>query len=169
MPKARKKLAPDSTVLVSASELAEIVGADQETINNWIRRGIITRAPIGGRHLRARLFSTEDVFRAALTNELVTLGIAPSAAMEASNSIWNAWEKKNAPEGQKIYALVMPDKDGWVVELCWRKASGGSLYRWGRRGSKSAEMELPGHAFAVIPISDIFEYVSRKMSALLGG
>jgi hypothetical protein len=30
-------------------------------------------------------------------------------------------------------------------------------------------MELPGHAFAVIPISDFFEYVSRKMSALLGG
>jgi len=28
---------------------------------------------------------------------------------------------------------------------------------------------LPGHAFAVIPISDIFEYVSRRMSALLGG
>jgi hypothetical protein len=30
-------------------------------------------------------------------------------------------------------------------------------------------VELPKHAFAVIPISDIFEYVSRKMSALLGG
>ena len=167
MPKARKKLAPDSTVLVSASELAEIVGADQETINNWIRRGIITRAPIGGRQLRARLFSTEDVYRAVLTNELVRLGIQPSPAMEASNSIWNAWEKKNAPEGQKIYALVMPDKDGWVVELCCRKASGGPFYKFGRKPIE--QLELPKHAFAVIPISDIFEYVSRKMSALLGG
>ena len=167
MPKARKKLAPDSTVLVSASELAEIVGADQETINNWIRRGIITRAPIGGRQLRARLFSTEDVFRAALTNELVTLGIAPSPASDASNSIWNAWEKKGTPEGQKVYALVMPRKDGWTVELCCRKASGGPLYKFGRKPIE--QLELPGHAFAVIPISDIFEYVSRKMSALLGG
>jgi phage terminase Nu1 subunit (DNA packaging protein) len=45
MPKAGKKLAPDSTVLVSASELAEIIGADFETVNNWVRRGIISRAP----------------------------------------------------------------------------------------------------------------------------
>ena len=155
--------------LITAPELAKLIGTDMETINNWIRRGVISRVPIGGRQLKARLFSTDEVYKAALTSELVRLGIQPSPAMEASNSIWNAWEKKNAPEGQKIYALVMPDKDGWVVELCWRKASGGSLYRWGRTGSKSAEMELPKHAFAVIPISDIFEYVSRKMSALLGG
>ena len=160
---------PKSSTLITAVELAEIVGADLESIHNWTQRGIISRVAIGGRQLRARLFSTEQVYMAALTNELVRLGIQPLPAMEASNSIWNAWEKKNAPEGQKIYALVMPDKDGWVVELCWRKASGGSLYRWGRTGSKSAEMELPGHAFAVIPISDTFEYVSRKMSALLGG
>jgi hypothetical protein len=155
--------------LITAPELAKLIGTDMETINNWIRRGVISRMPIGGRQLKARLFSTGEVYKAALTSELVRLGLQPSPAMEASNSIWNAWEKKNAPEGQKIYALVMPDKDGWVVELCWRKVSGGSLYRWGRTGSKSAEMELPGHAFAVIPISDIFEYVSRKMSALLGG
>ena len=157
------------STLITAPELAKLIGTDMETINNWIRRGVISRVPIGGRQLKARLFSTDEVYKAALTSELVRLGIQPSPAMESSNSIWNAWEKKNAPEGQKIYALVMPDKDGWVVELCWRKASGGSLYRWGRTGSKSAEMELPGHAFAVIPISDIFEYVSRKMSALLGG
>ena len=155
--------------LITAPELAKLIGTDMETINNWIRRGVISRVPIGGRQLKARLFSTDEVYKAALTSELVRLGIQPSPAMEASNSIWNAWEKKNAPEGQKIYALVIPDKDGWVVELCWRKASAGPLYRWGRTGSKSAEMELPGHAFAVIPISDIFEYVSRKMSALLGG
>ena len=155
--------------LITAPELAKLIGTDMETINNWIRRGVISRVPIGGRQLKARLFSTDEVYKAALTSELVRLGIQPSPAMEAANVVWKEWEKKNAPEGQKIYALVMPDKDGWVVELCWRKASGGSLYRWGRTGSKSAEMELPGHAFAVIPISDIFEYVSRKMSALLGG
>ena len=165
----RSQRIPRDSTLVSASELAEIIGVGIETINNWIRHDIISRVRGGGRQLKARLFSTDEVYKAALTSELVRLGIQPSPAMEASNSIWNAWEKKNAPEGQKIYALVMPDKDGWVVELCWRKASGGSLYRWGRTGSKSAEMELPGHAFAVIPISDIFEYVSRKMSALLGG
>jgi hypothetical protein len=37
MPKAEKKLSAHSTLLVSASELAETVGIDLETINNWIQ------------------------------------------------------------------------------------------------------------------------------------
>ena len=162
-----KQSLPKSTTLITSAELAETIGADLETINNWIQRGIISRVAIGGRQLRARLFSSEEVYKAALTNELVTLGIAPSPASDASNSIWNAWEKKGTPEGQKVYALVMPNKDGWTVELCCRKASGGPLYKFGRKPIE--QLELPKHAFAVIPISDIFEYVSRKMSALLGG
>ena len=36
-----------SGVLVSAAELAEIIGTDLETVNNWIRRGIINRTPTG--------------------------------------------------------------------------------------------------------------------------
>ena len=88
--------------LITAPELAKLIGTDMETINNWIRRGVISRVPIGGRQLKARLFSTDEVYKAALTSELVRLAIQPSPAMEASNSIWNAWEKKNAPEGQKI-------------------------------------------------------------------
>jgi hypothetical protein len=32
----------------SAAELAKAIGADFETINNWVRRGMITRARIGG-------------------------------------------------------------------------------------------------------------------------
>ena len=162
-----KQSLPKSTTLITSAELAETIGADLETINNWIQRGIISRVAIGGRQLRARLFSSEEVYKAALTNELVTLGIAPSPASDASNCIWNAWEKKGTPEGQKVYALVMPRKDGWTVELCCRKASGGPLYKFGRKPIE--QLELPKHAFAVIPISDIFEYVSRKMSALLGG
>jgi hypothetical protein len=159
---------PKSPTLITSFELAEVVGADQETINNWIRRGMISRAAIGGRQLRARLFSTDQVYKAALTNELVRLGIAPSPASEAANSIWNAWDKKKAPEGQKVYAIVVPSKDGWTVELGSRKASGGLLYRLARMGSRLVEVELPEHAFAVIPISDVFERVSSKIAGLLG-
>jgi hypothetical protein len=158
-----------SSTLVTAVELAEIVGADIETINNWTQRGIISRAAIGGRQLRARLFSTDEVYKTALTNELVRLGIAPSPASEAANTIWNAWDKKKAPEGQKVYAIVVPSKDGWTVELGSRKASGGLLYRFSGAGRKLAEVELPTHAFAVIPISDVFEHVRGKIAALLGG
>jgi hypothetical protein len=59
-----------------------VLGTDLETVNNWIRRGIISRARIGGRKLRNRLFSTEEVYKTALKNELVKLGIPPSPASE---------------------------------------------------------------------------------------
>jgi len=157
-----------SPTLITSFELAEIVGADQETINNWIRRGMISRAAIGGRQLRARLFSTEEVYKAVITNDLVRLGIQPSSASEAANAIWKEWEGKVAPEGRKLYALVLPRKEGWTVELCSRKASGGPLYRWGRTGGKpTGEVELPKRAFAVLPISDILGRVSDKFSKLL--
>jgi hypothetical protein len=122
---------------------------------------------VGGRQLRARLFSTEQVYKAAFTNELVRLGIQPSSASNAANAVWNALGKRNAPEGQKVYALVASSKDGWTVELCWRRASGGPLYKLGKSGgTKLAEVELPEQAFAVIPISDILESISTKLSTL---
>jgi hypothetical protein len=157
-----------SATLITAPELAEIVGADQETVNNWIRRGIISRVPIGGRQLKARLFSTDEVYKAALTNELVRLGIGPSSASEAANSIWNVWEKNGTPKGQKVYAIAVLNKDRWTVELCWRKPSGGPLYKLGRAGGKLTEIELPdGQAFAVVPIIGIFDHVNNQLSTLL--
>ena len=152
--------------LITAPELAKLIGTDMETINNWIRRGVISRVPIGGRQLKARLFSTDEVYKAALTSELVRLGIQPSPAMEAANVVWKEWEKKDVTEGQKVYAVVVPTEDKWMAVLRSQGTSVGLLYKVGRQ---SIEVELPKRAFAVIPISDIFEYVSRKMSALLGG
>ena len=61
---------------------------------------------------------------------------------------------------------MVPSEDKWMAVLRSQGTSVGPLYKVGRQ---SIEVELPKHAFAVIPISDIFEYVSRKMSALLGG
>jgi hypothetical protein len=159
-----------STPLITAPELAGIIGADLETINNWVQRGIISRTPLGGRQLRARLFSTEEVYKAALTNELVKLGIPPSPANEAVNALWKAWGNKDAPEGWNVYALMLPSNDKWSVELCARKISGGPLYRLEKSmGRKSiVEMELPKQAFAMIPISDVFDRVSNKLYEVLG-
>jgi hypothetical protein len=161
----RSQRIPRDSTLVSSSELAEIIGVGIETINNWIRHDIISRVRGGGRQLRARLFSTDEVYKAALTNELVRLGIGPSSASEAANVVWKEWEKKDVTEGQKVYAVVVPTEDKWVAVLRLQGTSVGSLYKVGRQ---SVEVALPKHAFAVIPISDIFEYVSRKMSAQLG-
>ena len=123
--------------------------------------------PIGGRQLKARLFSTDEVYKAALTSELVRLGIQPSSASEAANAVLKEWERKDRIEGQKVYAVVEPAKGTWTVTLCSQRKSGGALYQG--TGSARVQMELAKQAFAVIPISDVFERVSRKTSALLGG
>jgi hypothetical protein len=142
-------------------------GIDNETVNNWLRYGIVTRARVGGRQLRNRLFSADEVYKTALKNELVKLGIPPSQASEAVNTLWKEWGKKDTPEGWKIYALLWPSNDKWIVALCSLKISGGPLYKFGKTKS-SQEMELPKQTFAVIPMSDVFERVSSKLSRLLG-
>jgi hypothetical protein len=164
------KLLRDSTILVSSVELGEVIGADLETVNNWIRREIIARAPIGGRQLRNRLFSTDEVCKAALKNGLVKLGIPPSPASEAVNTLWKQWDKKDAPEGWNLYAVALPSNNKWNVALCAQKISGGPLYKLEKSmGRKSIEeMELPKQAFAVIPISDILDRITKKLSELLG-
>lgn len=94
------------------------------------------------------------------------LGIPPSQASEAVSVFWKEWNKKEPPEGWKVYALLRPSNGKWVVALCSQKISGGPLYKFGK--SKSAEeMELPKQTFAVIPLSDVFEHVSSKLSELL--
>jgi hypothetical protein len=165
------KILLDTNVLVSATELGQAVGADAESINNWIRRDIISRAQIGGRQLaRHRLFKPEEVYKAALTNELVKLRLPPSPASEAVNELWKEWDKKELLDGKTIYAVVVPNGDGWTASVCWQSLSGGPLYRMGKRlTSKSPEeMELPKRAFAVIPMSDVFADVTNNLLKFLG-
>jgi hypothetical protein len=166
MPEGAMRFPGDPATLVSAAELAKVIGADLETINNWLRRGIITRARIGGRHLRSRLFSTEEVYKAALTNELVKLGLAPSSASGAVNELWERWDKREV-EGRKIYAVILPSDEKWTALLCWQKPSGGPLCKFGRRTQPIQEMELPKQAFAMIPISDVFDRITTKLSEWL--
>jgi hypothetical protein len=161
------KFLRNNAILVSAAELGEVIGIDLETVKNWIRREIITRAPIGGRQLRNRLFSTEEVYKTALKNELVQLGIPPSQASEAVNALWKEWGKKDTPEGWKVYALLWPSNDKWILALCSQNISGGPLFKFGKSKS-TEEMVLPSQTCALIPISDVFERVSSTLSELLG-
>jgi hypothetical protein len=83
------------------------------------------------------------------------------------NTLWKEWGKKDAPEGWKVYAVLWPSNDKWIVALCSQKPSGGQLYKFGKSKS-TEEMELPTRTFAMIPISDVFERVSSTLSELLG-
>jgi hypothetical protein len=167
-----RALMPD-TVFVSAAELAEIIGTDFESVNNWIRRGIINRTPIGQRPLRNRLFSKEEVYKAALKSELVNLGIPPSPASDAVNTLWKDWDGKQPPGKHNLYAVVLPRNGKLAVALCTQQTSGGALYKYkpgALRGSKSLiEMNLPQQAFAVLPISAVLERTNSRLSELLLG
>lgn len=173
------KILLDTNVLVSATELGEAIGADAESINNWIRRDVISRAPIGGRQIaRHRLFKPEEVYRAALTNELVQLKIPPSSAGEAASQLWKEgvkvelwkqWEEEVLLSGKNIYAVISPSGDSWTASLCWQNLSGGPLYRILKRPTPGAveEIELPKRAFVTIPLSEVFARVTRKLLTFL--
>ena len=115
-----------ATAQVPHSELAEIVGVDLDTINNSVRYNIIHRARLGGRQLRARLFSTEEVYKTSYITELVKLGFAPSSASAAVDALWEEWRGAEAPKGWKLYAVVVPTKGTWTVTLCSQRTSGGT-------------------------------------------
>jgi hypothetical protein len=133
---------------------------------------MISRTSIGGRQLRNRLFSTDEVTKTVVMKGLVDLGIGPSAARDAVSAIWKQLNKKEAPDGWSIYAVVRPTRGGiWTAALCSRKEEGGALQEY--KSAKSTDpkafeqMELPHKPFAVIPISDVFEHVSNRLSELL--
>ena len=162
-------LMPD-TVFVSAAELAEIIGADPETVSNWIRRGIINRTPIGRRSLRNRLFSKDEVYKSALKYELVRLGISPSSSSEVVNAFWKDWDKKDPPGNRRLYAVISPSHNGKLtVTLCTQQKSGGSLYKYKAGAKSTAEIDLPQQAFAVLPISAALDSANSRMSELLLG
>jgi hypothetical protein len=165
-------LVPDA-VVVSAAELTEVIGTDLQIVNNWIRRGIINRTLIGGKQVKTRFFAKQEVYKAALKNELVKLGIPPSFASDAVNTLWKDWGNKEVPGEQNLYAVVLPSSGKLTVTLCTQKKSGGALYKFkpgDTRGTKSTVgMDLPQQAFAVIPISAILDSVNSRLSELLLG
>jgi hypothetical protein len=167
MPEASMNLLHDSRLRVTVAELAEIIRTDPINIANWIRRDIISRTP--GRQPRSRLFSTEEVYKAALKHELMQLGIPPSLASEAVNTLWRQWAKKELPQGRSLYALISPIKEKWNVMLCSQRKNGGTLNEIGKStGTMSSnEMALPKQAFAVIDISEVFERVTSRLSELI--
>jgi hypothetical protein len=96
----------------------------------------------------------------------VKLGLAPSSASGAVNELWEKWDKREVV-GRKIYAVLVPSNNKWSVLLCWQKLSGGPLCKFGRKTQSIQEMELPKQAYAMIPISDVFDRITTKLSEWL--
>src|SRR5215203_949864 len=163
------KLLLDSDTLISASELVEIVGADPESISNWIRRGVISRSALGGRATRNRLFSTAEVYKTALTYELIKTGLSPSSASDAVNELWKSWWARELPEGKNVCAILSPTGNKWSASFCWQKKSGGPLYKSTKQSgfTGSAQIDLPSQAFVALPLSDLLAEVTKSLTGLL--
>jgi hypothetical protein len=158
----------ETDVLISLSELAQVAGIDFETANNWIRRGIISRSSIGGRQLRNRLFSIEEVYKTALRYELVKLGIGPSPAKDAVNELWKQWPKNGIEEN--TYAILTPKNGQWICLMCRKDFSTGHFYKsQSPLTGKVERVELPQQTFAVIPIHNVYSQVTESLSTLLKG
>ncbi len=161
---------PHDRALFSSAELAEAIGADLDTINNWIRRRIIVRARIGGRHMPNRLFSADEVYKTAVKYELVKLGLPPSSATQAVNSIWKQCDRDDFFDKKQIYAILFQTDDKWTTILCWQSEPGGGLYKFTSSSALRGEkILLPDRAFAVIPISGTLTRIAKRLDSLLEG
>jgi hypothetical protein len=162
------KSLPHESVFFSSTELAEAIGADLETIKNWLRRGIISRARIGGRQMPNRLFSADEVYKTAVKYELVKLGLPPSSAAEAVNTIWEQCDRKDSFADKQIYAVLLPTDDKWTAVLCWQREQGGALYKFTRSTARSREkIRLPDRAFAVVPITGTLTRIAMGLESVI--
>jgi hypothetical protein len=134
--------------LFSATEVAETIGTDLETINEWLGVGAIDRAVFGGGR-----FSIYELQRAALTLEIVKLGLAPSRARDLIwemeydlQQIWGATVSNH----YKAYAILIPNKQNkWLVFWCWTAST------------EEIEPHAPGHI--ILPVSDILARVANHI------
>jgi hypothetical protein len=136
-----------SSNLLSATEVAETIGTDLETINEWLEVGAIDRAVFGGGR-----FSKYELQRAALTFEMVKLGLAPSRARDVVwemeydlQQIWGATVSNH----YKAYAILIPNKQNkWLVFWCWT--------------ASKEEIEPPAPGHIILPVSDILARVTNE-------
>jgi hypothetical protein len=164
------KSLPHEGALFTSAELAEVIGADLETIKNWVRRGIISRARIGGRQMPNRLFSEDEVYKIAVTYELVKLGLAPSAAAAAANTVWEQRDGADFFGEKQICAILFPTDHKWTAVLCWQLEEGGPLYRLTRSSARHQEkIQVPDRSFAVIPITVTLARVTEKLGNICEG
>jgi hypothetical protein len=133
--------------LFSATEVAETIGADLETIIEWLEVGAIDPAVFGGGR-----FSKYELQRAALTFEMVKLGLAPSGARdvvwEMEYDLQQIWGETISKQ-YKAYAIVIPNKQKkWLVFWCWKMST--------------EEIAPPAQGHIILPVSDILARVANQ-------
>ncbi len=132
--------------LFSVPEVAATIGADLETVTDWVEIGAIDRAVFGGGR-----FSKNELLRAALVFELVKFGLSPSSARdivrEMEYELQQIWGE--IPRHFKAYAIVIPTNRKWLVSWCWMRAA--------------KEIDpFPVEDQIILPVSDILDRVTAE-------
>jgi len=148
------EISRQSSNLFSAREVAQRIGADLETINEWLEVGAIDRAVFGGGR-----FSKYELQRAALTLELVKLGLAPPCARavvwEMENDLQQIWGEAISKQ-YKAYAIVIPNNQKkWLVFWCWKTST----------KTSTEEIEPTTRGDIILPVSDILARVCQSNQA----
>jgi hypothetical protein len=146
------EISRQSPNLYSAEQVARTIGANLETVKEWLDVGAIDRAVFGGGH-----FSKYELHRAALVFELVKFGISPSSAKEIIREVeydlQQVWER--IPSHFKAYAIVIPTSRRWLVSWCWKKSS-------------EQINPLPAEGHIVLPVSDILARITTEAKQVRG-
>ena len=132
--------------LFSVPEVAARIGADLETVTDWVEIGAIDRAVFGGGR-----FSKNELLRAALVFELVKFGLSPSCAgdivREMEYDLQQIWG--GIPRHFKAYAIVIPTNRKWSVFWC--------------RMRPAKEIDpFPVEDQIILPVSDILNRVADE-------
>jgi hypothetical protein len=140
------EISRESHNLFSAEEVAETIGADLETVNEWLEVGAIDRAIFGGGQ-----FSKYELHRAALVFELVKFGLSPSCAKDLSREmeydLQQIWSR--IPSSFKAYLILIPTRRKWLVTWLWKP-------------STEAIDRLPVQDHIILPVSDILARVTDE-------
>jgi hypothetical protein len=132
--------------LFSLTEVAARIGADLETVTDWVQIGAIDRAVFGGGR-----FSKNELLRAALVFELVKFGLSPSCARdivrEMEYDLQQIWE--GIARHFKAYAILIPTNRKWLISWCWMRPA--------------VELDLfPEEDQIILPVSDILGRVTDE-------
>ena len=146
------EISRQSANLFSAEQVAKTIGADLETINEWLDVGAVDRAVFGGGRL-----SRYELHRVALVFELVKLGFSPSCARdivrEMEYDLQLVWTR--IPSDFKAYAIIIPAGRKWLVSWCWKKSS-------------EQQIDLfPMKGCIVLPVSDTLTRITNETKRLM--
>jgi Asp-tRNA(Asn)/Glu-tRNA(Gln) amidotransferase B subunit len=155
-----------TAALFSQAELCDAAGIENETANNWIKRGLLEPTKVGGRKIRGRrLFSLLDIFKAHLMNEAIKhLAMPPSQSAQIAKQAITTFIKteellqiRDDQKPEPTVACVVQQGNQWIVDV---RAGGRALKSLLSRIDKEAR--LKEHPFAIFPISQAFNLVHQK-------